>query len=262
MARVRFDPERLRAAVVGQWRSVQRLVDAVPDDAFARPTRLGDWTVAELVAHLARNPSHLARMLASPAPKGARRLDAMSYYDDAGEQAPAIAARARDNAAGLTPAALREEMREQTEAAVTVLDVLADATPLTAAGGVIRLVDYLPSRCVEGCVHALDLAAATGVEPELEPEAIGVAVRLLAAALERRVPGRSVELRVPPYVAVQVVEGPRHTRGTPANVVETDPVTWLELATGRLAWPAAVSDGRVAASGERAELAAYLPVLS
>jgi hypothetical protein len=69
-----------------------------------------------------------------------------------------------------------------------------------------------------------------------------------------------VELRVPPYVAVQAVAGPRHTRGTPPNVVETDPVTWLRLATGRLPWDEAVHTGRVAASGERADLSGYLPL--
>ena len=85
---------------------------------------------------------------------------------------------------------------------------------------------------------------------------------MLARILAGRAPGRSVELRVPPYVAVQCVAGPRHTRGTPANVVETDPVTWLELATGRLTWADALADGRVSASGERADLAGYLPVLT
>jgi hypothetical protein len=67
---------------------------------------------------------------------------------------------------------------------------------------------------------------------------------------------------VPPYAAVQVIEGPRHTRGTPPNVVETDPRTWLEIATGRQSWNDAVASGRISASGERADLSDYLPVLS
>ena len=73
-------------------------------------------------------------------------------------------------------------------------------------------------------------------------------------------PGRAVEVRVPPVAAVQCVPGPRHTRGTPPNVVETDPVTWIRLATGRLAWAEAVASGAVQASGARADLAPYLPV--
>jgi hypothetical protein len=88
--------------------------------------------------------------------------------------------------------------------------------------------------------------------------------RLLAkhflAVLEERAPGRSVEVRVPPYAAVQVIPGVRHTRGTPPAVVEMDADTWIALATGELAWVAAESSGRVIASGERADLAPFLPL--
>jgi hypothetical protein len=80
------------------------------------------------------------------------------------------------------------------------------------------------------------------------------------AVLEERAPGRSVEVRVPPYAAVQVVPGVRHTRGTPPAVVETDAETWVALATGRLSWAAAEAGGSILASGERADLSAYLPL--
>ena len=80
------------------------------------------------------------------------------------------------------------------------------------------------------------------------------------ALLAQRAPGKSVEVRVPPYAAVQCIEGVRHTRGTPPAVVETDPETWLALATGRLAWAEAVGSGRVRASGERTDLSAHLPL--
>ena len=80
------------------------------------------------------------------------------------------------------------------------------------------------------------------------------------AVLEDRAPGHSVEVRVPPYAAVQVVPGVRHTRGTPPAVVETDALTWLALATGELAWADAEGAGRVRASGERADLSPYLPL--
>jgi hypothetical protein len=86
------------------------------------------------------------------------------------------------------------------------------------------------------------------------------AVRALLAELAGRAPGRSVEVRVPPYGAVQCVAGPRHTRGTPPNVVETDPVTWILLACGRLGWAEAQARGRVRVSGIRADLSPYLPV--
>lgn len=90
--------------------------------------------------------------------------------------------------------------------------------------------------------------------------ALRAAVRYLLLVLADTAPGRAVEVRVPPVAAVQCIEGPRHTRGTPPNVVETDPVTWIRLATGRLAWADAVASGAVQASGPRADLAAYLPV--
>ena len=80
------------------------------------------------------------------------------------------------------------------------------------------------------------------------------------ALLAQRAPGRSVEVRVPPYAAAQVVEGVRHTRGTPPAVIETDATTWIELATGHLTWSQAEQQGRLRASGERADLAPYLPL--
>lgn len=80
------------------------------------------------------------------------------------------------------------------------------------------------------------------------------------AVLKERAPGRSVEVRVPPYAAVQVIGGGTHTRGTPRAVIETDADTWLALASGELAWSDAVETGRVRASGERADLAPYLPL--
>lgn len=86
------------------------------------------------------------------------------------------------------------------------------------------------------------------------------AVRHLLGVLARRAPGRSVEVRVPPYGAVQCGDGPRHTRGTPPNVVETDPVTWVALATGKTTWSAAFEAGLVSASGARADLTEWLPL--
>ncbi len=90
--------------------------------------------------------------------------------------------------------------------------------------------------------------------------ALRFAVRLLADRLAVRHPGRSVEVRIPPYAAVQCIAGPRHTRGTPPNVVETDPATFVGLACGFVSWDAAVADGLVRASGERADLRPYLPL--
>jgi hypothetical protein len=100
-----------------------------------------------------------------------------------------------------------------------------------------------------------------GLAPDPERAELAAAVRLSLRTLAADAPGRTVEVRVPPFAAVQCVEGPRHTRGTPPNVIETDPRTWLELATGQVDWTSAVADGRVTASGARADLSNWLPLL-
>lgn len=86
-------------------------------------------------------------------------------------------------------------------------------------------------------------------------------VKHFMALLQERAPGHSVEVRVPPHAAVQVIPGVRHTRGTPPAVVELDADTWLALATGATGWAEALEAGRVHASGERADLAPYLPLV-
>ncbi|HZC09909.1 MAG TPA: sterol carrier family protein [Mycobacterium sp.] len=91
---------------------------------------------------------------------------------------------------------------------------------------------------------------------------LAAAVRLTARTLAALAPGASVEVRVPPFVAVQCISGPRHTRGTPPNVVETDPRTWLLLATGLLAVTDASAAGALHLSGSRAgEIQAWLPLV-
>lgn len=110
----------------------------------------------------------------------------------------------------------------------------------------------------------LDAAGRTALAEALAPaptrDATATAVRYLLQLLAEAAEGNTVEIRVPPFGAVQAIQGPRHTRGTPPNVVETDAATWLALATGTLPWADAVAQGLIAASGTRADLAAYLPV--
>ena len=107
-------------------------------------------------------------------------------------------------------------------------------------------------------VEAVAAGLRAGVDPDRS--ALRFAVRVLAERLASRHPGRSVEVRVPPFAAVQCIAGPRHTRGTPPNVVETDPATFVGLACGFVPWDAATGDGRVRASGDRSDLGAYLPL--
>jgi len=91
---------------------------------------------------------------------------------------------------------------------------------------------------------------------------LAAAVRLTARTLAELAPGASVELRVPPFVAVQCIAGPRHTRGTPPNVVETDPRSWLLLVTGLLTAADATAAARLRLSGSRAgEIADWLPLV-
>ena len=154
------------------------------------------------------------------------------------------------------PAELLNALRDKED---LDLDGLAPATVLAADHGPIRSDDWLAVQVLELVLDADDLSRALPDRPPvpLVRAALATSTRLLAEILAARAPGRSVELRVPPFVAVQVVAGPRHTRGTPPNVVETDPLTWIRLATGRLAW----ADAPVRASGQRADLSAHLPVL-
>ncbi|GAA3430683.1 sterol carrier family protein [Kutzneria kofuensis] len=100
-----------------------------------------------------------------------------------------------------------------------------------------------------------------GAEDAPERSKLAAAVRLSLRTLAQDAPGKSVEVRVPPFAAVQCIEGVRHTRGTPPNVIEMDARAWLELATGRLTWADAVAGDRVTASGSRADLSAQLPLL-
>jgi hypothetical protein len=92
-----------------------------------------------------------------------------------------------------------------------------------------------------------------------DPETLELVKKSLAE-LAAKVPGRAIEVRVPPYAAIQCGDGPTHTRGTPPNTIEMSAPTWLALASGELSWEAAVDSGAVAASGTRADLAPYLPL--
>jgi len=103
-------------------------------------------------------------------------------------------------------------------------------------------------------------AVAGALEAPVPRDTIATAVRYLLQLLAESAEGNTVEIRVPPFGAVQAIQGPRHTRGTPPNVVEMNAATWLGLATGSLQWTGAVADGLVAASGSRADLGEYLPV--
>ncbi|UQA94533.1 maleylpyruvate isomerase family mycothiol-dependent enzyme [Streptomyces halobius] len=253
-----YDSAKIRAALIAQLDHVRAAVGELTPERFALPTRLGDWTVRELAAHLSLAIGSVARISREPAPANVEveLLDwpfVTAAYTSGGDEHTRALAAANDPVELLTRTA--EEFAE-------ILPAASDDRLVHARPGAMRLSDYLVTRCIELVVHTDDLAAATGVEIPYDRQALATATRLLADALAVKAPGGSVELRVPPFAVVQCVEGPKHTRGTPPNVVETDPLTWLRLATGRMGWAEALDAATVSASGERADISGYLPVLS
>jgi len=109
--------------------------------------------------------------------------------------------------------------------------------------------------------NGIDQADGSALAASVDRSTLALVVRYTLQLLAEQAPGGTVEVRVPPYAAVQCVEGPKHTRGTPPNVIETDAGTWIALARGTLSWADAKASGRVHASGQRADLTGHLPVL-
>jgi uncharacterized protein (TIGR03083 family) len=212
--------------------------------------------VRTLLGHLAVILSAIVDVLGTPATSAATPV--AEYVARYRRDVLDVERRTRAATADRPPAELLAALRAPDPVAAAA--GVGPATVLAAPRGPIRADDWLATRAVELVAHADDLSRSLPGRPpvRIERNALAAATRLLAEIVAARAPGHAVELRVPPFVAVQAIEGPRHTRGTPANVVETDPLTWVRLATGRLAW----SDAPVSASGQRADLSGYLPVLS
>ncbi|MFJ4816606.1 sterol carrier family protein [Streptomyces sp. NPDC088801] len=254
-----YDPVKIRAAVLAQFGHVRAAAAGLTPEQLALPTRLGDWTVRELVAHVGAVLGAVSRLtgLPEPAEQDGTLLD---WPAAIAADAPEIAAHARELAGSHPdPAAYLAATEERFTAG---LAAHRGTRLLATSAGALPLADYLVTRTVELVVHTDDLnAAVPGLDIPYDRQALAACTRLLADALAAKAPGGSTEVRVPPYAVVQCVEGPRHTRGTPPNVVETDPLTWIRLATGRTAWAQALQDAEVSASGERADLSVYLPLM-
>ncbi|MFH9728271.1 sterol carrier family protein [Streptomyces sp. NPDC017254] len=251
-----YDSAKTRAAVLAQFRHVREAVEALTPEQLDGPTRLGEWTVRELAAHLAWMVDSVPQLLAMPE-RGQDRLALLDWPSATAGAAERIDAHTRGIDASDLPG-LYARVAEEYERA------LADAPDgrlLPLSFGAMTLADFLVTRTVELVVHTDDLNAATGAGIPFDRQALAACTRLLADAVAAKAPGGAVEVRIPPYAVVQCVEGPRHTRGTPPNVVETDPLTWLRLATGRAGWATELDEARVAASGERADLRDLLPLM-
>lgn len=134
---------------------------------------------------------------------------------------------------------------------------LDPAAGITAATASVRPIEVTAAGTAG---IADDNALPTGRQPEPSPAVVGPAVRYTLQELAAVAPGRSVELRVPPFGAVQVIEGSTHRRGTPPAVIEMTAQTWLCLATGLLSWDQAEARELISASGQRADLSPWLPL--
>lgn len=268
-----YDPEKTWTALTAQVRALSAAAHALDERRLALPSGLPGWDVRLLLAHVVDQIEATPRLLAEPAPPatggGAGVVDLPSWAVSTAGIADRLDERTRREADrvaaeyGDGPAALASAVDAAAErlAAARPEAVRTDRL-LPHRFGPMTALDMTVTRLVELVVHSDDLTRATGVDIPLDRTAVAAVVRLLADALAAKAPGAAVEVRIPPYAAIQCIEGPRHTRGTPPNVVETDPLTWIRLATGRTAWEAAREEGTVTASGDRADLTEVLPVLA
>jgi len=245
--------------LVAQGRAIAGWLDGLDETDFARPSVLELWDVRELTAHLALVFERGARALGHVSTEAP--VPVVEYVQRYRRDVDQIVAATAETAGDRSPAELIAALRAGIAAWP---DQLPTHRAILAGRGPIRPVDWVSTRVIEAVVHSDDLSRSLPHRDPvpLEGAAVATATRELAAILALQAPGRSVEVRIPPYVAVQAVEGPRHTRGTPPNVVETDPVTWIRLATGRIDFAACVTNGTVLANGPRADLGAFLPLMS
>jgi len=252
-----------RAAFDAQWAALRAWIVALPPGAEELPSALDGWTVGDLVAHLGRAVDLLAR--AGAAEPGAEPLSIGAYVSAYPGVAPMIAQGTRE-----LSRATADDRLAAVDASFAVAASAIDGfggegrRVVQATRGPIRADDLVKTRILELVVHADDLARSL---PDLPPPAhddgaLRIVVKLLLDALAQRAPGRTVEVRVPPYAVVQCVEGASHTRGTPPNVVETDGLSWIRVACGRVAWTDLVESGALHASGIHAnDVAEHLPLL-
>lgn len=257
----RYDLDEVRTALLDQTDQLAGWLAELASPDWAGPSVLPGWTVTVLTGHVCEVLRGIGAVLDRP---GEVWLP-MAEHVRPEYAVPSDADRVEEAATWghAAPADVLAEYRAASAAARARLTGPLPAA-VTVRSGPASTTDFLLTRIWELVVHADDLARSVPDRPAPSHDraAVRLAARSFAHLLAARAPGRSVELRIPPHVAVQCVAGPRHTRGTPPNVVETDPLSWVRLATGRSAWAAAVAAGQVRASGERSDLSAYLPLLA
>jgi uncharacterized protein (TIGR03083 family) len=257
---------RPHEALLEQSRTSLAWLQGLPTEAFERPTVLPEWSVRQLAGHLVLVHAGLAQSLDKPTKEVA--LPIHEFVTRYRRDVEMIMAATLEASAGQTGPEVLARLESATDDLAARLDAGVEMSRvISTRRGPTTIEDYVATRIIELVIHTDDLnRSLPEVQPaELRRSALSRCTRTLTGILADRHPGRSVEVRVPPYAAVQCAigdPGPTHTRGTPPNVVETDPLTFLRLATGRLGWSEAVADGSVHASGLRANLSPVLPLLS
>lgn len=246
-------PAKVRHAVVNQWRAHIGYAARLTSEQLAAPSKLTGWDVETLVGHVAFTVHTV--MVRAAEPVSGAQAEVYDWMTATPTASAAVDAGTRELVEGGVVLA------DEVAAAEKLMERYADEDLIAMRFGPMRFDDFLVSRIVEATVHADDLERSTGVEFPHDREALAITVRQLADAMAAKVPGNSVELRVPPFAAVQCVPGPRHTRGTPPNVVEMAPRTWIRLAAGRMGWDEARDEALVTASGQRADLKEFLPLM-
>lgn len=250
-----IDPGKVAAAYLDQWALTRDWCDGVDD--WSLPSAVGGWSLRDLIAHFGLVANTIVRTADQQVDEKPVRLG--SYIAGYADVAEGIDERTRRAAASGTFLFDVDAIAVQATAA---LDAVRGDPVVMASRGPIRWSDFLRTRCIELTVHSDDLTrSVVGDGPQVSRQCLQVSTRALADILGWRAPGRSVEVRVPPFAAVQCIEGPRHTRGTPAAVVEMDPLTFCRVTAGRVSWQEAVATGGVQASGLRTDLTPYLPLL-
>lgn len=253
----RYDLTTTKDALRAQTAAVAGAARAVPEDGLGAPSGLPGWDVHHLLVHIAQQVEAVERLLSEPPPAAVRaEVDLSRWAATTGAIADRLDEDTRSAAEATASAAARLEAAQR--GLGEALDAVGPRQLVPHLFGPMTAADFLVTRLVELVVHSDDLSRATGVPVDLDRRALAAVVRVLADALAASAPGGAVELRVPPYAAVQCAPGPRHTRGTPPNVVEAAPLIWVRLATGRLPWP----EAPLTASGDRADLSPYLPILT
>lgn len=252
-----------KKTVAGLWeqaRHVSTLLSGLTEDDFRRPAPpTGD--VADLVATLVVFESELLTALSTST--GARPVALSDHFLGDRLRRHARADLVQELSDHETGRSLAAQFRQQMDDIHARLSEPTVAPVVSVGGQPLRTLDLVRITAAELVVASDDLARSLpGRTMEWSRECLAAGTRTLAEVVAHRHPGRSIELRIPPYAAVQCGMGddPVHTRGTPPNVVEVDPRTFVRLVHGRVGFATAVAAGDVTASGNRSDLSAWFPV--